>query len=124
MVLGAGQRAVAVDHLDLEPLRGALDLPHELVDDTFLAGAKRGDVDGGGRGDQSVVSGMPRVAHDVRGAKNRLGRDTAPVQARSAQPLAFDERHFRAEPGRLERRRVAAGTSTKYCDTHRVSSEP
>ena len=45
------------------------------------------------------ITGRARLVHGARGAKERLRRHAAGVQAIPAQPLAFDERHAGAKSG-------------------------
>jgi len=60
--------------------------------------------------------GLVRVVGDLRRVQQRLGGDAAPVQARAADLVLFDERDLLAELGGPQRAGVAAAAATEDDD--------
>ena len=57
------------------------------------------------------ITGRARLVHRARGAKERLRRHAAGVEAVPAQPLAFDERHTGAKSGGTNCRNETGGAA-------------
>ena len=86
---------------------------HPPVDQRVLAGHHGGEVDGDLAGEHAVARGGPREVRHPRRRAQRLGRTTAPIEARATDPVRLDERHLPTGrpqgggpgPGRPGRRR-------------------
>jgi len=70
----------------------------------------RRDIVGG----EAIILGMLHIMVDFGGAQQRLGRDTAPVEADAAQQFALDDGDLQAKLRSPDRRDIAAGAGTEH----------
>ena len=84
----------------LHSLQPRLDTPAGGPRHAVLSGLDLLHVDGDGAiEDDAVLGGPARHVGDPRGGHQRLGRNTADVDARPSEEVPFDDRHLHPGPG-------------------------
>ena len=111
----AGQRALAHVHGDLVLLHQMRDALIELLGDAAAALHDRVQIGLDlARDLEAVILRVLRVMQDLRRAQQRLGRDTAPVEADAAQQFAFHDGGFEPELRAADSRDIAAGSAAEH----------
>ena len=107
-----GQPALAVHDRDLIFLQQVGDAAGKFLRN--LAGARDDlfQIETGLLDRQAVLGRMRHIAVDFRRAQQRLGRNTAPVEADAAQMLALHHGHLEAKLRRADGGDVTAGSAT------------
>ncbi len=110
-----GQRALAHVHGDLVLLHQMRDALIELLRDAAAALHDRVQIGLDlARDLEAVILRVLRVMEDFRRTQQRLGRNTAPVEADAAQQFAFHDGGFEPELRAADSRDIAAGSAAEH----------
>ena len=108
-MIGIKKTPDTADNLDLARLGHAGQSAGQLLDDAFLEPAQRVEVDLRLAEGDAVRAHCFYFVHHPGSVQQRLGRNTADVQAHAAQRrVTFDEDRFQPEVSRPERRGITA----------------
>ena len=97
-------------HGHLAVLQQTRDAAHQLVDHGALAGEEPGGIDPRVIGDDPELGRIGDTSVDCRGLEQFLGRNTSPVQTRTAHPVLFDQGDVQPGSRAVERRGITTGT--------------
>ena len=110
---GGQQFALAHMHGDLVLFHQVGDPLIKLLGHTPAARNHRAQIGADLLRRQTVVLGVLHKVENLGRTQQRLGGDTAPVEADPAEQFALDNRDFEAQLRRPDRRNIAAGAGTE-----------
>src|SRR5713101_1197816 len=111
--------ALALEHGYLVLLQQELDTAPELVDHRLLALQDRRPIDLEAVSFQAEGGGGVDLVRQLRGMKERLGRDATPVQAGASDLLLLDDRNFEPELGSTNSADIPGGATADDGDIER-----